>query len=178
MGVVCVGKVHKIRIALFQLSSMYMYTHLHTRTHAHEHNKHTHTCTHTNTHTRMHTHTHTCTHTCTYTRTHAHEQHVRTHIHAHTRAHIHACMHTHTHAHAHTHTHTCTHMLPELLRCFAESKLLSMVQMLFSCLHTLSEEAWGGGDDVCSVDQTLHCEEGSGEEQNHVSMEGDEGDSP
>ena len=49
-----------------------------------------------------------------------------------------------------------------------------MVQMLFSCLHTLSEEAWGGGDDVCSVDQTLHCEEGSGEEQNHVTTEGDD----
>eukprot|EP00731_Ephydatia_muelleri_P005733 Em0002g1909a len=64
--------------------------------------------------------------------------------------------------------------LSELLRCFAESKLLSMVQMLFSCLHTLSEEAWGGADDVCSVDQTLHCEEGSGEEQNHVTTEGDD----
>ena len=68
--------------------------------------------------------------------------------------------------------------LSELLRCFAESKLLSLVQMLFSCLHTLSEEAWGGGDDVCSVDQTLHCEEGSGEgsgeEKNHVTMEGEE----
>ena len=49
-----------------------------------------------------------------------------------------------------------------------------MVQMLFSCLHTLSEEAWGGGDEVCSVDQTLHCEEGSGEEQNHVTTEGDD----
>lgn len=61
--------------------------------------------------------------------------------------------------------------LSELLRCFAETKLLSMVQMLFSCLHTLSEEAWGGGDDGCSVDQTLHCEEGSGEEQKPVSIE-------
>eukprot|EP00731_Ephydatia_muelleri_P005699 Em0002g1875a len=64
--------------------------------------------------------------------------------------------------------------LSELLRCFAESKLLSMVQMLFSCLHTLSEEAWGGADDVCSVDQTLHCEEETGEEQNHVTTEGDD----
>ena len=45
-----------------------------------------------------------------------------------------------------------------------------MVQMLFTCLHTLSEEAWGGGDEVCSVDQTLHCEE----EQNHVTTEGDD----
>eukprot|EP00731_Ephydatia_muelleri_P005724 Em0002g1900a len=63
--------------------------------------------------------------------------------------------------------------LSELLRCFAESKLLSMVQMLFSCLHTLSEEAWGGADDV-SVDQTLHCEEETGEEQNHVTTEGDD----
>ena len=110
MGGVCIGKAHRIRIVLFQLSSMYMYTHLH----------------------------------------------------------------THTHMHIYTHAHTHTHMLPELLRCFAESKLLSMVQMLFSCLHTLSEEAWGGGDDVCSVDQTLHCEEGTGEEQNHVTTEGDD----
>ena len=57
--------------------------------------------------------------------------------------------------------------IPELLRCFAESRLLGMVQMLFSRLHTLSE-VWEGGDDGCSVDQTLHCEEGTGEEQNHT----------
>ena len=53
MGGVCIGKVHKIRIALFQLSSMYMYTHLHTHTHTHTH-AHTHTSTPTHTHTRTH----------------------------------------------------------------------------------------------------------------------------
>eukprot|EP00731_Ephydatia_muelleri_P005705 Em0002g1881a len=55
----------------------------------------------------------------------------------------------------------------------------SVCELMQSCFRIcfemrLSEEAWGGGDDVCSVDQTLHCEEGSGEEQNHVTTEGDD----
>eukprot|EP00731_Ephydatia_muelleri_P005742 Em0002g1918a len=55
----------------------------------------------------------------------------------------------------------------------------SVCELMQSCFRIcfemrLSEEAWGGADDVCSVDQTLHCEEETGEEKNHVTTEGDD----
>ena len=78
---------------------------------------------------------------------------------------IHTCVYSHMQTHTHTHTHTlanlqisdhvCTYahtLSSELLRCFAESTLLDMVQLLFTRLASFSEDTHNM-DDTSSMDQ-------------------------